>query len=334
MYFDNEERIVQENERRSENIERNMALSDSQTFDISFFDSKEYERLLLEMAKSKKITEHNPDLKLASRNEIVSAGREFISKVTENINTKMPYINVEANDHTIQDFAYETGDFEIDDCNYLDYARYVLRKSKKIEIIKMPVTFLVGEEKNGWQSTFAHKFDKVSTKLLRKIPFVCCGIELQNENTELSFKTLVHEYTHALVNRHKGIIENYAHNELLSIFMELVAAYEKEENPMLIECAITERLEDIRDAMLLEKYESLQGFIADTKSIYIDSALYAMDLFEMYKSATNKGKKAILNEIKKTLAGDRTLEDTLEKLGASEERGSQIMRTQVKTLLK
>ncbi|MBR3198725.1 MAG: hypothetical protein IKG27_01775 [Bacilli bacterium] len=332
MFFDNEEEIISTNEEIQEEVERSMAVGNYKTFDTSFLDTKEYERLLIEMTRSKKITEYNPKVAIISRNEIKKAGREFIAGITEGINTKISYINLD-DDAIIYDFTRETGDYEIEDSNYLDFMRYALKKSRRIEITKLPVRFIISDSKNGIHSQFAHKYSEVNPNLLRKIPFLSCGIDLKNQNDELSFKTLVHEYTHALVDRHKGIIENYAYSELLSIFMELVAAYEKETDGRLIELAMIERLEWIRKDMLIANYNKITGYIPDIKSVYIDSTIYAMDLFEMYEKSSTNGKKAILNEIKKTLAGERTLEETLTALDASEERGSQTIRAKVKKYL-
>ena len=211
---------------------------------------------------------------------------------------------------------------------------FVLKKSKRIDVAKIEPKYSIKSRNNGWSAGYLPYKENIDLKILRKTPYICLGIGMENQGDEISFSVLVHEYTHALVNRHKGIIENCAHNELLSIFLELLAVHEQEPSGKLLNVALTARLEGIRESVLRLNLEKQLGFVEDYKAVYIDSTIYAMDLLDMYIHTSINGKKAILNEIKKTLAGDRTLEDTLEKLGASEERGSQIMRTQVKTLLK
>ena len=158
------------------------------------------------------------------------------------------------------------------------------------------------------------------------------GLKMVNQNDDLGSPTLAHEMTHALVNRNKGIIENLKNDEVLSIYMELVVAYELDETGSLLHKMMLSRLQSLKNDMLNSYKDVYNGYLPFTN--YIDSSLYAFSLFEKYKNGSEKVRKAIRKEINKTLLGKRTLEDTLQVMDASQKEGSQIIQDYVKKLMK
>ena len=171
-------------------------------------------------------------------------------------------------------------------------------------------------------------------EFLEKHPIISCGIVLANQNDDLGSAVLVHEMTHSLIDRHKGIIENRLHNEILSIYMELLSANELDKSGKLLNYALLDRLQSLKSNILSLNLNSFNGYKDIENQTYTDSALYAFNLFENYITASDKSRKSITKEINKTLSGDRLLEETLEKLDITEEEGSHIIRGYVKKLMK
>ncbi|MBR3198724.1 MAG: hypothetical protein IKG27_01770 [Bacilli bacterium] len=332
MIYDNEEIVMKANEHTKNIIKKELAIGGFKKFDYPFLNTREYERLLIDMTKSKKTRCRNARLNSETMSEINKKGKLFISTVTEDINTKIPYLNTKDDSLEIH-FLEKNEENTINDNNYIDFMNFVLKKSKKTDIIKIPIEYFGKKGKNGWSVTYLPYRESIDLNILGEAPYISMGIGMENQGDELSFSVLVHEYTHTLINRHKGIVENYANDELLSIFMELLSAHEQDQDGRLLNAALISRLEAIRKNIIKLNLEKQDGYLPDIKAVYINSTIYAIDLLDMYIRTSIKGKKAILNEIKKTLVGERTLEETLIKLDASEERGSQIIRTKVKTLL-
>lgn len=53
-----------------------------------------------------------------------------------------------------------------------------------------------------------------------------CGIRLSKENTDLSSLSYTHEIIHTQLNHVEGLVNDYSNEEFLSIFLEIVQAYE------------------------------------------------------------------------------------------------------------
>ena len=138
---------------------------------------------------------------------------------------------------------------------------------------------------------------------------------------------------HALSKRNKGYTNNYLYDETLSIFMERVAALDINEN--LVNPAILRRTLAIKDDIINlthnEFYEESYNSIIEPKK-YILSFLLATSLFNTYIHSSTKGKRQIDNEINKVLMGYQQLEDILEKYEITEEKGSSIVKRQIKTI--
>ena len=154
-----------------------------------------------------------------------------------------------------------------------------------------------------------------------------------NQNDDFGTTVLVHEMAHALVDRNKGIIRNILHDEVISIYLELVAAYELDPSGQLLEIEIINRLQNLKNNIITTEQQKYNGEIPSSDN-YIDSCLYAFNLFEIYRKSSSKARKSVRNEINKTLSGNRLLEETLEKLNVTEEEGSKIIRKQIKKVLK
>lgn len=332
-FYDNEESVIMENEKTDNEKNFYMAYYDFKEYETDFFESKEYEKLYIDLYKNKNFYIYNYGLKPKSIKLIKDKAYEFIISKTATIDRKIPYIK--SNDSVfIQEFLTDSNYDKIDGENYTEFIKYMKKIIRKKDVTKLPIDWNLGNYRNATAHFLSPFTDDINLDIIRQIPYISSGFEMINENDELSPSVLVHEMTHALTNRHKGIIRNGLHNELLPIYMELVAAYESDKNDALLNSAIFHRIQSVKDDMLNMYQNNYKGYITYMEDTYIDSSLYAFALFEQYRKASNRGRKYITKEINKTLSGDRQLEDTLQTIGATEEEGSQIIRKYVKTLMK
>lgn len=146
------------------------------------------------------------------------------------------------------------------------------------------------------------------------------SIELGHKTNDMTGVCYVHEIVHTQLESIKGIVKDYYNSELLSIFMELVYAYEK--GVVLLRETLKNRIN-----MFLTEFHSLYNFIS-SKDItedglwhnviackYIVSTVKAFHLFCNYYVGDDIEKNSILWEIQSVFSGRKSLEDVLDILG-------------------
>ena len=154
-------------------------------------------------------------------------------------------------------------------------------------------------------------------EILKKLNIYFNHIFLSKYPTNIATSCYIHEIMHSQLESQKGIVEDFYNTEVLSIFMEMLYAYEKNdvEYYMILGLRInhlcssfyrmhlfqTDQIED-------EKYE-LYDFCCDGK--YFISILKAFNLLLKYINSNNNGKKIILTEIQKVINGYKNLEEML-----------------------
>lgn len=129
-------------------------------------------------------------------------------------------------------------------------------------------------------------------------------ILLDEMDNTLNVITAIHEYTHALLFDEYQVLSNFYYNELLSIFMEKVAAiyYEKKEcDSSLLYCINESRLFDIKESLNL-------GESKKRIALYLLSDIYATHLFDIYR----KDCSFVIKDINGLLNGNGTLQDLLD----------------------
>ena len=327
MFFDNEANVIEHNARETEKREKLMALYGHSECENAFFDTKAYEQLLLTMTKNRQPRFYNFGLVPRSTKLIRSTANQFITSKTQGINTKIPYLDNQ--ERVIYDFISEYG--EIDETKFEQLLNYLKKYIQKKEVTSLPINWRLDDYRNGYAATIKEYFP--SLDFISRFPVVSNGIKLINQNDHIGTTVLVHEMTHALVDRNKGIINNMLNNEVLSIYMELVAAYEIDSSGNLLNIAKTLRLQNLKNDILHKNINNYNGYLNEGDD-YIISTLLAFDLFEKYHSSSEEVRKIITKEINKTLSGERQLEDTLQKLEVTEEQGSIIVKENVKKLMK
>lgn len=162
------------------------------------------------------------------------------------------------------------------------------------------------------------------------------SIELGHKTNDMTGVCYVHEIVHTQLESIKGIVKDYYNSELLSIFMELVYAYEK--GVMLLRETLKNRIN-----MFLTEFHSLYNFIS-SKDItedglwhnviackYIVSTVKAFHLFCNYYIGDDIEKNNILWEIQSVFSGRKSLEDVLDILGITYQNS--LEQTHIQTLI-
>lgn len=140
------------------------------------------------------------------------------------------------------------------------------------------------------------------------------NIELGEQLTKLSVGTLVHEVAHLQQEHHIGYAEDFLNKEIISIFLEKVAALEMDPTGELLKISEKLRFNDV-----LAHYSELianNGKIStpsDVESLlYINSTLYAEKLFDMYlNERKQKNKDKYFYEIQDVFDGKITVEELI-----------------------
>lgn len=148
-------------------------------------------------------------------------------------------------------------------------------------------------------------------------------IELSKTTSEFSSLCHVHEVMHLELERLKGSVTSILHSEVLSIFMELVYAYEHDNSGALLRKDSLIRLNYLLYEFneLYTRYTANPDEKVDLRNVfsskYISSILVAFNLFDMYFNGDEIFRKYIMNRIQSVFDGNRTLEDILNELGIS-----------------
>ena len=162
------------------------------------------------------------------------------------------------------------------------------------------------------------------------------SIELGHKTNDMTGVCYVHEIVHTQLESIKGIVKDYYNSELLSIFMELVYAYEK--GIVLLRETLKNRIN-----MFLTEFHSLYNFL-NSKDItedglwhnviackYIVSTVKAFHLFCNYYIGDDIEKNNILWEIQSVFSGRKSLEDVLDILGITYQNS--LEQTHIQTLI-
>jgi hypothetical protein len=174
-------------------------------------------------------------------------------------------------------------------------------------------------------------------EFLKRMKLFFKSIELGNKVNDMTGVCYVHEVVHMQLESVKGIVRDYYNGELLSIFLELVYAYEK--GIILFKEALKNRIN-----MFLTEFHSLYNFLYVDQNVteedlwhnivackYIVSTLKAFNLFANYYLGDEIEKNNILWEIQSVFSGKKTLEDILVELDITYENS--LEERHVKTLI-
>ena len=141
-------------------------------------------------------------------------------------------------------------------------------------------------------------------------------IELNSKLNLLTVPAYVHEIGHAEVDQNIGYAEDFLHREVVSIFLEKVAAFRVDKSGNLLKLCECVRLLYL---MTLCKQLFLPGRFVDEENrvknlMYVKSILLAEKLFDMYLSERKeKNRDKYMDDINAIIDGKMTVEEMISK---------------------
>lgn len=324
MIIDNEIKIKRQNEIDNEQLRKIMALYGHIKYQTDFIKTSHYRELVNEFVTSEIPCTYDYHLKPITTTQIRRKANKIIKEETKGIDIRIPYLPGDS--RIIYNYIAQTSDEELENVNR--FSNYMKSKMRLIEVTKLPIRWDIDEERSGNFNVLHYEIDDI--EFLNSCPIITSGFVMQNENDILSIAHLVHEMTHALTDRNKGIIENILNNEVLTIYMELVAASKLDNKDYLLDLALTDRIQSLKSAVIESLSFNHAGYTEGEGISYVISSLYSFPLFKRYIEGNEKIRNNIRKEINKTLIGDRTLEDTLCVLDITEEEGSHIIKKEIR----
>ena len=141
----------------------------------------------------------------------------------------------------------------------------------------------------------------------RKVPF--SSIQLGTKLTTLSTATYIHEISHTQQESNIGYTDNYLNKEVISIFLEKIAALELDESLELLKKQERARFSHVF-AEIIKLKTNLPD--SDESSVYVYSALLAEKLFDNYlKERKQKNKDKYFYGIQDIFDGKIKIEEFL-----------------------
>lgn len=184
--------------------------------------------------------------------------------------------------------------------------------TKKSSIFSVPVT--IGKNQVSMEGGIKKFLPLLGdNEFLKNLPISMSSIIIGDGLDRISHGTYAHEVTHGLLERHKGAIENYNHNEVLSIFMEKVVIdnFDKTPNKKVIKTSEAYRLKHIQENIV--KLNNQDPEISGAAMQYILGGLLAGVMFDKYQNENEQGRRRMFANVKTVLAGDKTVEKLLEE---------------------
>ena len=155
-------------------------------------------------------------------------------------------------------------------------------------------------------------------------PIAFSKILLGDKTHKLSIATYIHELGHTQTESNKGYAKDFHNKEVISIFLEKLAACHLDSSGYLLKINEQYRLKHLYDSLLslylytdIEKtdYQKEDEIV---KSMYIESTLKAMKLFDIYQSLRKeKQRRKLLDQIQEVFDGKIQVEELLQKNGVT-----------------
>lgn len=312
-------------------LKREMAVHGFTTYTSAFFETEEYKKLrniTIDLLPNKDIV--FPQVKTLSIPKIKEEGRNIVLSHTNDIDLKVPFTY----EDELKSILIERFPDGITETNMEEILTFINNKIELRHIFDIPVYSKINTETNG---SINHEYFSNTDNIdfYKALQPIARHITLTGSIDSFTTGTYVHEMYHALSMRNKSYTNNALYNEFLSIFMEFVSAYDMDES--LTKPAMTERLLLTKsnflslERTLFNEGENIDSIIDKT---YILSSILAFSLFNTYLHSSNNGKKQIDNDINKVLMGEYQLEYVLNKYEVNEEKGSRVMKKQLKERIK
>ena len=192
-----------------------------------------------------------------------------------------------------------------------------------VDPLELPVKFIDEPYFYGNVSLMSNLSD--DAEFLKNMKIFFKSIELSNRTSEVSGVCYVHEVVHTQLESLKGIVRDYYNSEVLSIFMELLYAYEQ--GPKLFKESLK-----IRINLFLTEFHSLYNYLCNGESVaeeglwhnvvackYIVSTVKAFHMINNYYLGDEIERNNMLWMIQKVFSGASSLEHMLKELGITYE---------------
>lgn len=312
-------------------LQKKLLLLGAKDFTSDFFNTEEYKELRHDMMDHlDTYDDERIRFKLLPMSTVLKAGKYVIDKHTRGINIKVAYTNLDfLRSDVIARYSEKPKRYEYD-----EMIRFIEDNVQQIDITDVPIMYEGSDKHNGFAAyTYFFGTDNIDLAFYKKLGAFLSKIKLEgscNENTQLTY---VHELYHGLLGRNKGAVNNLLHNETLPIFMEKVAASDLDSSERLLNLRTLDRLLNTKNNIMIKTKNDFfnndrLGTI--TNEGYIISTLLATALFDVYEHGTSQTQRKIDDAINKVLVGDGQLEDVFDKYEATEEKGSILVRKQLK----
>lgn len=299
------------------------------TYETDYFATSSYKKLRTTLLNY--LPTENPEnfiFMIFPKSEILQAGKYVIDKHFESIDLQVYFT-------TRDDIASQVNTLfgqRIISEQYDEVIDYINNQLELVRVTDIPV--YLTDSKGGYvDMSYFRIINMLAEEDYRQLPRWVSKIVLSNHhniNTKCSY---VHEMMHALASRHNGNIRNLLNDEVLSIFMEKVAAYDIDQSGNSLDLKNLDRILYLKYAMISKELHTFTG--EEVENIleyrkYIISSLHATALFNTYMKGNSKVKKEIDEAIGRVLMGEDVLEDMLAHYEASLDKGTKIMRKQIK----
>ena len=312
-------------------LHKKMFFHGHKTYTSDFFATKEYKRLRYSTIDHLNTRWDNRlSFHFCSINDILKAGKYVVEKHANEINIRVPYTN---NDYLTSMVIAKFGT-NPKPKKYDKIIRFIKNHVEWIDATNIPVYLNTDNEPSGsciFQSFYS--FKDLDQTFLEKLPVYLSEIILLGPCQDNQKMTYIHELYHALLNRNKGSVYNKLHDEALSIFMEKVGAMDLDDTKHLLTLRTLYRLLDLKECIMKKTYleytQENGPSIIDFET-YIISTLLATALFHTYKNGSNSTRKEIDSAINQVLLGNGIIEDVFQRFEATEEKGSVLVRKQLK----
>ena len=210
-------------------------------------------------------------------------------------------------DETIEDiFLF------MDFSNLRELADVYNSSAKYIDPYRLPIEYVKGPNE-GLLKVQALSFedDEMNLKLYKQLNVFFQKYIFGSSSTLNYPVAMTHEVTHTQLESNKGIIRDFYNGEVISIFNELLHAYNKSEELFLR--MIAGRITNISIECLRAYIPSTDSFHRATAFKYVYSTLKAFELLELYINGNSGIKREIISSIQSNFDGDNLVEDTLSR---------------------
>ena len=258
-----------------------MLLSGFTSYKTDYFDTNSYKSFRSTMLDNLPYGDlERFEFDLYPKSEILKSGKYVINKHFGKLDLRAKY----ADGDDMESQLVSLFGLDPSPGKYNEIIDYINNQIQLVRVTDIPVTLNCEAAPGGFVgTTYFYDSNIMSDNYLKKLPQCVREIVLSGNCDEAMKCVYVHEMAHALINRHKGSIENFLNSEVFPIFMEKVAALDIDESGYLLDLKNLYRIIQLKHMMLdnevLEFSE--RGFsnaLEDKK--YILSTLHATALFD------------------------------------------------------